>query len=853
MIKKKVKKKSIRLTPDIKPKRYTITLKPDLESLTFSGKEIIDITIGVNTKTITLHSKDIKIETVEIQCGREVQFAQKISYSIDTETVTFTFRQPIKKGRAKLFLIFNGIINDNLRGFYRSRYVVNGKDKTLATTQFESTDARRAFPCFDEPAKKAIFDVSLIIPGNHTAISNTLPISIEEHEVGYKIVEFASTPRMSTYLLAFIIGEFECIEGYTKDKVHVRVFTTRGKKHQAKFALEVAIKSLEFYNTYFNIPYPLPVLDLIAIPDFESAAMENWGAITFRETAILVDEEHTSLANKQWVAIVIAHEIAHQWFGNLVTMEWWTDLWLNEGFASYMENFCVNAIFPEWHIWDLYIADRYSVALKLDALANSHPIEVTVNHPNEISEIFDMVSYAKGSAVIRMLAEYIGHDHFRNGLRHYLKKHSYKNTNTVDLWESFEKVSKKPVKKIMETWTKKTGYPLISLSKTRKGFQVHQERFFSSRLSAKNNKEKTLWHVPLKYKSNNDVIPLLATKKSVPLIGTTIGKLNTGEGSFVRTQYDTQTLKKLSEEVKNKTLPVADRLGIIRDLFALAEGGYISTIEALEFSLSYKDETEYIVWSELATGLYRVYNLISGEKWKNRYEIYARSLFSPLAEQMTFEKKMNEKHSDTFLRNLALGHSASYGDKNTIKKARELFVHRHKKSIPADIRSVIYGIVASYGSKKEWHEFENLYLHEHLHEEKDRYGRALTQYRDKALLQKTLDFALSDKVRTQDAPFMMAGVWANSISRDLTWKFMKKNWTLILKRYGEGGFISRLLPALGNHTKIKDAVDAKKFFAQQSAPGADRTLEQVYERIYSNAAWLQSDKTAIKKWLEKNF
>ncbi|MFA4853678.1 MAG: M1 family metallopeptidase, partial [Bacteroidales bacterium] len=539
-IRQPANKKSVRLEGHISPICYNLTISPDILSSTFSGKEIIKIKVNKGVNQITLHSKDIDIETAKHITYNTQQFAYKISYNTKAETATLFFKNKIEIGQGKLSIIFSGIINDSLRGFYKSKYILNGEQKYIATTQFEATDARRAFPCFDEPAHKAVFEVSLVIPKNHTAISNTFPINIKEHSAGYKIVSFAPTPRMSTYLLAFIVGEFEYVEGWARgakatigsmspnkfsgprmreDEVPdhenlsadseptlVRVFTTLGKKHQAKFALEVAIKSLEFYNEYFDIPYPLPTLDLIAIPDFESAGMENWGAVTFRETAILVDEENTSLSNKQWVAIVIAHELAHQWFGNLVTMHWWTDLWLNEGFASYMENFCVDKMFPDWHIWDLYLADRYALALRLDSLSNSHPIEIKVNHPNEINEIFDMVSYAKGAAMIRQLAKYIGHDKFREGLHHYLKKHSYKNTNTIDLWNAFEKIparrqgeSKKPVNKMMSLWTKETGYPLVTVghmsdigtdSKIKKDpmsdmWRIQQERFFSSRISAK--------------------------------------------------------------------------------------------------------------------------------------------------------------------------------------------------------------------------------------------------------------------------------------------------------------------------------------------------------------------------------
>ncbi len=842
-------KKSVRLSPNIKPNRYNLTLKPDLEAFVFQGKEIIDVSILKDTKKIIIHSKSIDIETVKIK----TQFAHKITYDIKNETATFYFKKTIPKGKNKISIVFSGIISDKLRGFYRSQYTLDGKTKYLATTQFEATDARRAFPCFDEPAHKAIFDVKLVIPGSHTAISNTLPINIKEHENGYKIVSFASSPLMSTYLLAFIIGEFEWIEKNVKisnKNILVKVLTTKGKKHQAKFAMEVAIKSLKFYNEYFNIPYPLNTLDLIAIPDFESAAMENWGAITFRESALLVDEENTSLSNKQWVAIVIAHELAHQWFGNLVTMHWWTDLWLNEGFASYMENVCIDHLFPHWNIWDLNLADRYAVALKLDALANSHPIEIKVHHPDQINEIFDMVSYAKGSAVIRMLAEYLGEDKFKSGLRHYLKKHSYRNTQTMDLWESFEKISGKPVKKIMNSWTKQTGYPLVSTSKiaAKKETVLKQERFFSSRISKKDNKIKNLWNIPILYDNKK----ILLTKKENKIKNEITNKINKKESSFIRVKYDSKTLNHLKEQILLGKLETSDRLSIIRDLFALAEGGYIPTIEALQFSLAYINETEYIVWSEIASGINRIYNIVSNESFKNQYKKYALSLFTPLQEKMGWHKKPKEEHSRTFLRSLAISQAGFYGNKKVIKNAQKLFKERNKKKIPADLRFPIYGIVAANGTEKEWKIFEKLYKNEKMHEEKERCGQALTKFKNKKLLEKTLKFSLSKDVRNQDAPFLIAHTWHNEDGQDLTWKFIKNNWKIVLENYGEGGhFLSRLLNPLGNHSNNKDLVDAKKFFAKNYAPGADRTLEQVYERISSNTAWLKADKNKIKNWLKK--
>jgi len=578
--------------------------------------------------------------------------------------------------------------------------------------------------------------------------------------------------------------------------------------------------------------------------------------VTFRETAILVDEENTSLSNKQWAAIVIAHELAHQWFGNLVTMHWWTDLWLNEGFASYMENFCVNHMFPDWHIWDLYLSDRYALALKLDSLSNSHPIEIEVHHPNEINEIFDMVSYAKGSAVIRQLALYLGEDNFKNGLRHYLKKHSYKNTKTFDLWQSFEKVSGKLVEPMMSVWTKQTGYPLVSLSPIPgigKGWKIRQERFFSSRISKSTAKKEKLWSIPIAYESNSEILNLLMTKDSASLIGTQIGKINKNEATFMRVCYDETTLKNLKQEILEGRLSTADRLGLIRDIFALAEGGYIQTTVALDFALNYKKENEYIVWTEIAAGLNKIYNLINDQVYKESYKKYVLSLFSPLAKKMTWQHISGEDHAATFLRNLALSQAAHYGDQRIINEAKKVFKNKTKFPIRADIRGVVYGIIAANGNLKDWQTFKKLYEQEEFHEEKDRYARALVSFKDEALLAKTLDLALSGVVRHQDAPFLIAGVWQNSSGRNLTWKFIKKSWPTILKDYAEGGhFLSRLLSPLGNHIKQSDLNDIKKFFTKNKAPGADRALVQSYERIESNIAWLAADKKSIGKWLNKN-
>ena len=836
-----MKKETVRLSKNVVPIEYDLQLQPDLENFTFEGIEIIKLSVLKATKTFTLHSKGLEIETVEIATGGEKIFA-KISYNEQNETATFLFPKIIPAGRKKLTLVFRGILNDKMRGFYRSCYFVDGKKCHMATTQFEATDARRAFPCFDEPAHKAVFHISLIVPKGKTSISNTLPISIQEHSAGYEIVKFAPTPKMSTYLLAFIVGDFEFLEKKSNRGVLVRVYTTPGKKHQAKFALDVTVQVLEFYEKYFNIPYPLNTLDMIAIPDFTSLAMENWGAITFREVGLLVDEIHTSVSTKELVAEVIAHELAHQWFGNLVTMEWWTHLWLNEGFASYIPYLAIDKLFPQWNIWERFTTDTLGIALRLDALKNTHPVEIEVHHPSEIGEIFDAVSYSKGASIIRMLANYLGEKDFRDGLRYYLKKHSYKNTETVHLWQAFAKVSKKPVAQMMKNWTSQPGYPVVKALMINKKINFSQNRFFASPLSAKRAEDKmhstgsapTEWKIPIIFKKN---------------------KVNFGETGFFRTAYSKDLLEKLREPIKNKKLSAPDRLGVIRDLFALAEAGIISTTEALEFVSSYKNETNYTVWVELATGLARLEQILHKNlRLSTLLEKFICDLFSPLAENLGWNKKEGELHTDILLRSLAISRAGRSGDKKIITEAKKRFNKLQRGGhINPDIRGAIYTVVASSGGIKEYKILIKKYKKETLHEEKNRIGDALGDFKNPKILEMACVFSISKDVRPQDTVGIISAVGLNASGRDIWWNFIRKNWKMLVSRYGDGGHtLSRLIKAIGGSAEEKHLKSFKKFFTTHPAPGAKRSVEQVLERLEGNVAWLKRDQKIIEKFLKEN-
>jgi len=845
------------LPAHVKPERYQLTIKPDLEGFVFEGEEVISLLLKKTTSEIKLHAKGLNITGIKYKVSSIKYYAKKTKYDKKAETATFIFGKKLPKGKGELKLKFKGILNDKMRGFYRSQYKHNGKTKHLATTQFEATDARMAFPCFDEPAHKAVFDITLMVPKGLTAISNTIESEITEHENGYNIVKFQPTPRMSTYLVAFIIGDFEFIQGKTKDGCLVRVFVTPGKKHQAKFALDTAIKCLEFYNKYFNIPYPLPVLDLIAIPDFSHGAMENWGAVTYRESALLVDPENSSASNKQWVALVIAHELAHQWFGNLVTMEWWTHLWLNEGFASYIEYLAIDHLFPKWDVWTQFAYNDLNPALELDALKNTHPIEVEVHHPDEIGEIFDEISYSKGSSVIRMLAGFLGEKDFRDGLRYYLKKHAYKNASTVDLWEAFEKVSKKPVRKIMQNWTGKPGYLVVKVIQNKTRLILKQSRFFSSAVSKKESADTTIWSCPIKIVDsrgsirNNLMVGRTLTLSHVGRKNAQWVKLNLGETGFYRVDYPAQMLEALKAPIKSKKLPAIDRLAIVRDAFALAEAGELPTAQTLNLLPAYENESDYTVWVELALGLGDLKNLLYDEKCYGKFEKFAREIFTGIGGKLGWKAKAGESHTQGLLRSLVLNQLIGYNHQPTIKAGVKIY--NSAKNIPADIRAAAYHAKAVIGTRRDYLQLIRKYQTESLSEEKNRISRALGQFADVKLLKKTLEFALSKNVRIQDTAGIFASVWGNPAGKKLAWRFTKNNWPVLLKRYPASGHIlNRFIKSASVFVSAAEAKEFTSFFKTHKAPGAERAILQVLEKIYSNNAWLERDLKHIENWLNQN-
>lgn len=860
-------KKDIRLPTHVIPVEYLVTLQPNFETFTFTGSVAIDLLIKKHTKDVVLHGKELEIKHAYVSQNKKTTPTSKILYNDKNETVTFSFPSGIKSGKTKLHIEFSGILNDKMRGFYRSKYELLGKTQHMAVTQFEATDARRAFVCFDEPDKKAVFQVCLIVPKDHQAISNTIEENIKDYDSRHKIVTFAKTPKMSTYLLAFIVGHFEHIEKTLRlapqsgarsgqEGLRVRIFVTPGKKKQAEFALETAVRCLEFYERYFGIKYPLPVLDLIAIPDFAAGAMENWGAVTYRETALLVDPTQTATANKQWIALVIAHELAHQWFGNLVTMEWWTHLWLNEGFASYIEYLAVDEIFPKWDIWTQFVFMDHAKALSLDGLKNTHPIEVEVRDPNEISEIFDAVSYSKGASIIRMLAKHLGAADFRKGLHIYLKKYAYGNASTSDLWKALKEASGKPVEEIMSNWTQKAGYPLVTLSQTNKTLVAKQSRFYSSIISQKKSKDTTVWSIPFSLSSEREKPEYYLMDKKTMIIPydkkTGWVKANINETSFIRVLYPKELLVLYEDPIRNKKLKAEDRFGIIRDIFSLSESGKVSTADVLQLYPFYGLEEEYIVWAEIISQLSTLHNLLAEEECYQALRSFYRYVLSGIAQKVGWEKKPHETHSQTLLRSIVLYSFGKYGDLATIHKAQKLFedVCDLKTRLDPDILAVVYALSAENGNFSIYQKLLKLYKEASLQEEKDRVIKALCAFKDKKLLEKTLEFAFSKDVRSQDLFKAVAYVWANPKGRYMTWKFVQKQWPTIVERFSGGHLFPRFIQPAQHFTKLENAKEVEDFFKKNKAPGAQRTIAQALEQIESNAKWLDRDGKTMAQFLE---
>ena len=853
------------LPTNVRPSAYDLTLQPNLEDFTFRGEVAIDITIHEATNEIVMNADEIEIQEARLTRTDESSVEPCcVDFDKAKEAVTLGFDEEVSPGEARLHLKFTGELNDKLRGFYQSKYTdSDGSEKYLATTQLEATDARRAFPCWDEPAIKATFKVTLIIPSNLVAVSNMSIVRESEVEPGLKKLEFGETPIMSTYLLAFIIGELGCVERTADDGTIVRVYTTRGKEEQGRFALDVSVDLLGYFNEYFGIPYPLEKMDHIAIPDFAAGAMENWGAITYREIAILVDPENTSAGTKQIVASIVSHEMAHQWFGNLVTMAWWDALWLNESFASWMGDKAVDHLFPEWDTWTSFVSQDTTRALSLDGLKNSHPIHQEVKNPAEIGQLFDAISYSKGGSVLRMLEDFLGSESFREGLHDYLVKHSYDNADTGDLWDALGAASGEPVSEMMETWLHQTGYPYldaeIERGETGITVSVDQRRFVYDSIIDDSGEDDTLWHVPLRARSgqSDEAASTLQRARSASL---SVGggtndwvKINPEQTGFFRVKYRSNDLALLRPAIESLDLSAIDRLGIQSDTYALAKAGIQSATDFLEIAQAYVNEDHAYVWGDLGANLGALDNLLSDEPFFDAYQRFGRELFGPAGARVSWDPRPDEGHLDALLRSTVLAGLGGYGDPDTLTEAGRRFGEyaNDQSKVNPDIRRVVLSLTAKEGDSDVYHAMWKLEQESTLEEEKVRLLGALTEFEDADLLTTTLERSLDTEfVRTHNTIGIMARMAGNPKGKDLAWEFLKENWSEFDRRYGEGGFgLMTLVSTAGRFTTQEKLEDVERFFTDNPVPAADRTIRQALEAIRLNVAWLEKNRGPLGEWL----
>jgi puromycin-sensitive aminopeptidase len=848
------------LPRNIIPTNYDLWLKPNLESFKFDGKVKISLDVLTTTSKILLNATELEIQSITVENTTESMQLENFDLDENSQILSINLSEPISTGEYFLNINYRGNLNDRLHGFYKSSYInPEGEEAFLAATQFESTFARRAFPCWDEPNYKSTFNVTLQIESKFSALSN-MPVAQEFFgESGWKSITYDPTPKMSTYLLAFIIGDLAHIEQYADNGTLMRIWTTRGNETQGEFALETSVNLLTFFNEYFGIPYPLPKMDHIALPDFAAGAMENWGAITYREAALLVDPKNTSASTKQRVASIISHEMAHMWFGDLVTMDWWNDLWLNESFASWMGDKAVDAIHPEWEVWTEFLNADTGSAFSLDSLKNSHPIEQEVNNPDEIGALFDAISYSKGGSVLRMLEDYLGAKDFRKGINLYLTKHSYQNAQTQDLWNSLAEVSGKPVSKIMDSWVKQTGFPVIDFDIDKNNqITINQKRFLFENIS-KSITDTTTWAIPVKACNDSKSETSILMESATDSFSTTLDssdkwiKINPDQTGFYRVNYSDQQLLKLQTAIQRNQIPARDRLGIQGDAFALSRAGYSSPTRFLTLAKSFNNESDASVLSDLSSGLRFIENLIESESYHKNYKSFCEQIYIQIADSIGWYKKENEGHLDSLLRSTALGNLGHYGNKSTINKSLELFqlYCRNSDEVHPDIRGVIFNITAQNGDTPIFNQMLDLERKVTLQEEKVRLHGALANFSEKSLLNRSLEISLSGRIRAQDSIRIIVGVSSSQLGRSIAWDFIRENWTEIDKRYGDGGFaLNRLVSLVSGFSEASRIEEIEKFFDDNPTPAAARTIQQALERIYLNIAWKNKFSKELSEFLK---
>ena len=830
------------LPRNVIPSRYDLTLQPDLQQATFTGSVIIALEVVEATDAIWLNAAELEILSTALEdadgnhvCSPEAELVA------DQERLRLGLGASLPPGGYRLTLGFEGILNDKLHGFYLSTFKDDdGEEHRIATTQFESTDARRAFPCFDEPDFKAVFGITLIVPDDLYAVSNAPVMSETPAGDGWRLVSFDDTMKMSTYLVAFIVGPLEATEAVDVDGVPLRVVHPVGKGHLTDFALEVGAFTLRHFAAYYDIPYPGQKLDLVAIPDFAFGAMENLGCVTFREVLLLLDPQQATQPERVRAADVIAHEIAHMWFGDLVTMRWWNGIWLNEAFATFMGTMAVDAFDADWQRWVQFGLER-SAAFDVDSLHHTRPIEYPVQSPSDADGMFDLLTYEKGGSVLRMLEQHLDETPFRDGIRHYLQKHQYGNTETNDLWDAIEEVTGEPARRVMDSWIYQRGFPLLSVAGDATGkLTLTQQRFSFTPLG---NGDAAVWSIPvtLRFGHAGQVMERRELLESASLeidFGQPVDWVvaNAGGHGFYRVRYAPDLLQQL-RPIMLRQLTAIERYTLVDDTWAAVLSANTTAADFLALAQGLRDEDDLDVWTLLCGCLEQLGRLLDGEA-EGHYQTVLRELYTPALARLGWTPRDDDTSRILELRGLIIRSLAvAANDADAQEQCRELHARylQDSGSVEPNVAAAAAAAVACCGSEADYAVFVERSKTGATPQEVRRYQNLLASFPGAEQMSVTLGMSLDGTVRTQDAPYLVAQCLRNRRCGEQAWRFVRDNWAAMLEAYPSNAIV-RMLDGVKALSVPDVAADVTAFFDDHEVPQGELTLRQHLERLQVNVA-----------------
>ena len=831
-----------RLPRSVMPSRYDLMLRPDLQAATFTGSVIIALEVLEATDAIWLNAAELDVISTALEDGDGNHvYSPEAEVMADRERLRLGFGASLPPGGYRLKLGFEGILNDKLRGFYRSVFRDDdGNEHVIATTQFESTDARRAFPCFDEPDFKAVFGVTLIVPDDLYAVSNAPIVCETPAGNGKRRVSFDDTIKMSTYLVAFVVGPFEATEAVDVDDVPLRVVHPVGKGHLTEFALKVGAFALRHFAAYYDIAYPGRKLDLVAIPDFAFGAMENFGCVTFREVLLLLDPQQATQAERVRVADVIAHEIAHMWFGDLVTMRWWHGIWLNEAFATFMGTMAVDAFDAQWQRWVQFSLER-SKAFDVDSLHNTRSIEYPVQSPQDADGMFDILTYVKGCSLLVMLQQHLDPTSFRDGIRHYLRRHQYGNTETNDLWDAIEEVTGAPARRVMDSWIFKRGFPLLSVDGDAAGKLIlTQQRFRFTPLS---KGDDSAWSVPvtLRYEHDGQVSQRRVLLESASLeidLRHPVDWLvvNASGHGFYRVRYAPHLLQRLRLIMRQQLSPV-ERYALADDSWASVLSGAVSAADFLALAQEFRDEDDLDMWNLLCECLEELGRILDGEA-EARYQSVLRGLYAPTLERLGWTPNADDSARSLALRGLIIRSLAvAAGDVGVQEQCRDLHASYllDSSSVEPNVAAAAAAAVACRGTDDDYSAFVERSKNGATPQEVRRYQMLLASFPGMDHMAETLRMCLDGTVRTQDAPYLVAECLRNRRRGEQAWRFVRDNWETMLEEYPDNAIV-RMLDGVKSLSLPAVAADVTAFFDSHAVPQGELTLRQHLERLQVNVA-----------------